>query len=147
MKVFILLALLTIAGCAIKPYEDLGLDTTSDFKIPTEGMAGLYVYQWKSGIFGAGLDVDFELMAGPKLSLNTGEYGYLEVAPGDYQYKILGGPRPVYAPLKLEAGENYFFRSYLSYGMDTSSLTRDQSEIDDAKRNIASGRYELNTVD
>lgn len=27
----------------------------------------------------------------PELSLNTGEYGYFEVLPGSYEYKLSGG--------------------------------------------------------
>ncbi len=143
----VLLACFLGVGCTTRPYEELQLDTTSNFKVPTEGRAGIYVYQWKSGLFGAAADVEFEIIGGPKLSLNTGEFGYVEVEPGDYRYKILGGPRPQYAPLKLERNKNYFFRSYLSYGMDTSSIVTSQSEIDDAKKNILSGRYEYHTVD
>lgn len=142
-----ILVIFIITGCAVMPHEEISLDTTSNFKMPEKGKVGLYIFQWKSGVFGAISDVDFELKDGPRISLNTGEYGYIEVSPGDYQYKTLGGPSPQYAKLKLEANRNYFFRSYLSYGMDTSSIVTNQNEINDAKRNIFSGRYELNSVD
>jgi hypothetical protein len=138
---------LALAGCASVPYEHLQLDTTSSFRSPSTGMAGIYVYQWKTGVLGAGLDVNFEIKGQPKIALNTGEYGYIELAPGEYEYKLSGGLAKMFVPVKLEAGKNYFFRAALVNFRDHSHLVRDQLEIDDAKKNIASGRYELNTVD
>lgn len=138
---------LWLTGCAVTPYKDLNLDTTSDFKSPTKGMSGVYVYQWKSGILGAGSDVNFQIKGQPTIPLNTGEYGYLEVAPGKYEYKLIGGFQNLYIPVDFEADQNYFFRAVLVNFSDRSVLIRDQKEIDETKKNIATGRYEVYDVD
>lgn len=131
-----------LAGCAITPYENLNLDTTSNFRTPKEGTAGVYVYQWKRGVVGAAIDVNFEIKGHPAMPLNTGEYCYLELNPGSYDYKIKGGLLKQYAPVKLEANKNYFFVASLMNLSDYIGIVRDQSEIDAAKKNILSGRYE-----
>ena len=143
----IIMSAVLFTGCTVIPYEELNLDTTSNFKSPKEGRAGVYVYQWKTGIYGAGSDVDFELKGYPELPLNTGEYGYFEVSPGEYEYKFSGGIFTQYVPVKFEANQNYFFRARLHNFTDQSFLIRDQVEINEAKENILSGRYEEHTVD
>jgi hypothetical protein len=144
---FIIFSAMLFTGCASVPHEDLNLDTTSNFNSPSEGRAGIYVYQWKTGILGAGSDVDFEIKGYSVLSLNTGEYGYFEMPPGDYEYKLSGGLFDQFVPVKLEANENYFFRAFLLNFSDNSVLIRDQTEIDETKENISSARYELYSID
>lgn len=135
-------------GCASVPYEQLKLDTTTNFRVPSPDKSGIYVYQWKSGIWGAGWDVDFEIKGQPKIPLNTGEYGYFEVSPGDYEYKWMGGMLgKQYLPVKFEANQNYFFHAFLLQGADRANLIRDQKKIDEAKQNILSGKYELYDAD
>jgi Protein of unknown function (DUF2846) len=146
-RIVSLTIVLGLTGCAAVPYEQLKLDTTSSFRQPSAGKAGIYVYQWKSGMLGAGLDVNFEIKGQPKISLNTGEYGYFELAPGDYEYKLRGGLAQMSLPVKFEAGQNYFFRAALVNASDLSVLIRDQPEIDEAKSNILGGRYEWHTAD
>jgi hypothetical protein len=136
------LVAVSVAGCSMTPYQDLNLDTTSDFRMPSDDMAGIYVYQWKSGIIGAMMDVDFEIKGEPIISLNTGEYGYFEVEPGQYEYKLTGGLWDTFIPVKFQADKNYFFRAVLVDASDRSFLVRSQSKIDEAKKNIQSGRYE-----
>jgi hypothetical protein len=131
----------------VTPYKELNLDTTSNFKIPHEGMSGVYVYQWKTGIIGALLDVDFEIKGEPIISLNTGEYGYMEIKPGLYEYKLQGGLFKIYLPVEFEANNNYFFAAKLSNATDRAVLVRDQQAIDEAKENILSGRYEIYSKD
>ena len=145
--VFILISVVLFTGCTVVPYKQLNLDTTSNFKHPKDGQVGIYVYQWKKGIFGAALDVDFEIKGYPEISLNTGEYGYFEVSPGDYEYKLSGALFDQYTPVKFEANQNYFFRAFLLNLSDGSVLIRDQTEINEAKENILSGRYEEHSVD
>ena len=131
----ILMSIILFTGCTVTPYKELNLDTTSNFKSPKAGKAGVYVYQWKTILLRkALLDVDFEIKGYPEISLNTAEYGYLELEPGDYEYKINGGPFTQYAPVKFEANENYFFRAFSISFTDYSSLIRDQFEIDMAKK-------------
>ncbi|QNA87947.1 DUF2846 domain-containing protein [Massilia sp. Dwa41.01b] len=144
--VSIVLSALLLSGCAVTPYKDLNLDTTSNFTKPTEGKAGVYVYQWKTGIIGSLMDVNFEIKGQPKIPLNTGEYGYYEANPGTYEYKLQGFPS-LYIPVEFEANKNYFFRAALANGSDISYLVRDQDEIESAKKNISSGRYELYNID
>jgi len=140
-------AVMGTAGCAITPYEQLKLDTTSDFRKPAHGKAGVYVYQWKTGVYGAVADVNFEIKGRPVIALNTGEYGYTELAPGEYEYKLIGGLEPTFIPVKLEAGQNYFFQASLVHFRDYIVLVRDQAEINEAKQHILSGRYERHDVD
>ena len=110
-------------------------------------MSGIYVYQWKSGILGAAVDVNFQIKGQPAIPLNTGEYGYLELAPGRYEYKALGGFHNLYFPEDFEADKNYFFRAQLSNFSDSIGLIREQKEIDEAKKYIATGRYEIFNLD
>lgn len=144
---FVLLLAVMISGCAVTPYEQLNLDTTSEFTVPEKGKAGVYVYQWKTGVIGALFDVDFEIKGFPEVSLNTGEYAYFEATPGEYEYKLLGGIFKQYIPVKLEQDKNYFFRAYLRNASDHAVLVRDQKEIDEAKKNISTKRYQPHDVD
>jgi hypothetical protein len=127
-----------IAGCAGMPYEQLGLDTTSNFRQPPPDKVGIYVYQWKRGIIGAVVDVNFEIKGQSKIALNTGEYGYLEIPPGRYEYKIHGGLFPTFISVKFDAGQNYFFRAALVNFSDISYLIRDQKEIDEGRFQVRS---------
>lgn len=145
--VLTLMSVLLFTGCTVIPYEQLNLDTTSNFKHPADGQVGIYVYRWKTSILGAALDVDFEIKGYPELSLNAVEYGYFEVPPGDYEYKLSGGLFDQYLPVNFEANQNYFFRAFLLNYSDTSVLIRDQIEINAVKENILSGRYEEYSVD
>lgn len=136
-----------VAACSVTPYDEKSLDTSTNITEPTSGMAGVYVYQWKTGALGAGFDVDFEIKGKKEISLNTGEYAYFEIEPGSYEYKLQGGIFPTYIPVTFKAGYNYFFRSAVSMVMDNSFLISDQKEIDEAKKNITSGYYELHSID
>lgn len=93
------------------------------------------------------MDVNFEIKGQPRIALNTGEYGYLEVPPGEYEYKVKGGLGAIFIPVKFDAGQNYFFRAYLVNLSDLSFLIGDQQEIDEAKQNILTGRYEWHDID
>jgi len=135
------------SGCTVIPYKELNLDTTSNFKSPKSGQAGVYVYQWGTGIIDAPFDVDFEIKGYPALPLNTKEYGYFEVPPGEYEYKLTGGLFDRYVAVKFEADKNYFFRALLLNLSDYSVLVRDQIEIDETKANILNGHYEVHSVD
>lgn len=138
---------LGLGGCAVVPYEQRQLDTTSNFRVPPPDKAGIYVYQWKRGVIGSVFDVSFEIKGQRKIALNTGEYGYLEVPPGDYEYKLKGGMFQIFLPVTFKAGQNYFFRAALVNASDMSALIADQKEIDEAKQNIVSGRYEFHDID
>jgi hypothetical protein len=147
-KLAFLIVTLLLSGCtSTVSYEELALDSTSNFTIPPTGKSGIYVYQWKSGILGASMDVDFEIVGLPEMSLNTGEYGYFEVEPGNYQYKIKGGLFPRYGNATFESGKNYFFRASLYYFNDHAQLVRSQKEINDAKTFISNGKYEIYSAD
>lgn len=145
--ILVLVSLIMLSGCAVTPYNELNLDTTSNFKSPEPGKAGVYVYQWKRGIIGAGVDVDFKIKGLPEVSLNTGEYSYYEVEPGNYEYLLVGGLLDLYGPVTFETGQNYFFRAFLLNFSDHAALVREQEEIEEAKVNILSGRYEHHLVD
>ncbi len=145
--IYALLLTAGLTGCAVAPYEQLNLDTPTNFRKPEAGKAGIYVYQWKTGVLGAGLDVDFEIKGAKEISLNTGEYGYFELSPGKYEYKLTGGIFKQYIPITLEANKNYFFRAALLNASDTAFLVRDQNEINETKKNILTQKYEMHDVD
>ena len=48
---------------------------------------------------------------------------------------------------QFDPNTNYFFRAAIFQFSDAIYLNRDQKEIDEAKVNILSGRYEINTKD
>lgn len=147
--IYALLLISGLTGCSIVPYKELNLDTTSNFRIPEVGKAGIYVYQWKTGVFGSGFDVTFRMKGVENVSLNTGEYAYFELPPGEYEYRArLGffGLSPTYYPVTVEANQNYFFRVYL-HGTDRALLITSQSEIDEVKVNILTQRYEEYNLD
>jgi hypothetical protein len=147
-QLLVLCIILIITGCATRlPYKELDLDTTSNFTKPSDGKSGIYVYQWKTLTLGALLDVDFEIVGFPELSLNTGEYGYFEIAPGSYEYKFTGGLFAQYQDVTIEADQNYFFRATVLQLSDSALLIREQHEIDDAKEFITNGKYEKHDVD
>jgi hypothetical protein len=143
----ILVSAVLLTGCTSIPYKELNIDSTTNFKFPKTGQAGIYVYQWKTGIYGALTDVECKIKGFPGLSLNTGEYGYYEIPPGDYEYRFTGGLIHQYEPVTFEANQNYFFRAALAYFSYFCLLITDQSKIDNAKKNILSGHYEEHTVD
>ncbi len=136
-----------LVGCTVTPYKDLNLDTTSGFTYPSTGKAGIYVYQWKTGIMGALYDIDFEIKGHEVTKLNTGEYAYFEIEPGKYEYMLSGGIFKQYLPVEFEEDQNYFFRAFMLSGYSNAYLVFSQSEIDEAKINILSGRYEKHDVD
>lgn len=148
IKITILsLAIASISGCASTSYHDRNLDTLSNMTKPSENKAGIYVYQVKSGIIGAAVDASFSIKGQPEVTLNTGEYAYFEIPPGEYEYRLSGGLFQNYIPFEARAGQNYFFAASMQAFRSSSNLVIDQRLIDEAKNNIKTGRYELNTVD
>ncbi|MAM86830.1 MAG: hypothetical protein CME36_05895 [unclassified Hahellaceae] len=142
-------SVLLFAGCAVlQPYEELNLDTTSNFRKPTKGKAGIYVYQLKTGPLGAMADVTFEIRGYPEVPLNTGEYAYFEIDPGEHQYEQIGGGMLGNdASMTFKANENYFFQTELRTFTDHAYVVVTQNEVNAVKANILSGYYEEASVD
>ncbi|GAA4094847.1 DUF2846 domain-containing protein [Zhongshania borealis] len=143
----ILILAFVTSACSVVPYDELNLDTTTNAKRPNAGMAGIYAYQWKSGILGAHFDARFKITGQPIIKLNTGEYGYFQIPAGNYEYRSLAGIIPKHRDITFKAGQNYFFRLSNSMTSTSTFLIRDQDEIDATKEKINSGWYELNTLD
>ena len=149
----IIISIVLVTGCAqYVPYEDLNLDTTSNFNSPTEGKAGIYFYQSKynfvDGIAANLTDASFSIKGHPKEFLNTGEYGYFELLPGDYEYVLSGGvPYDINSHVKLKANHNYFFLISGDYLGSSAHLERNQDNINEIKEFLLNGDYEKNTVD
>lgn len=144
---FSVLLSIALVGCSQVPYHDLHLDTTTNITAPSEGKAGIYVYQWKTGIHRAAMDARFLIKGQEVIKVNTGEYAYLELPPGNYEYRVLNGLQDIYQPVEFRVGENYFFRTAFDLAAELSILITDQKAIDEVKQNIVSKRYELNTID
>lgn len=90
---------------------------------------------------GSLFDVSFVLNGETLAKINTGEWTYLEVPSGDHQFRVGGGLLDTNVPVNFEEGNNYFFRGFLSNGAGYAIWVHDQSEIDEAIKNIESGRY------
>ena len=73
--------------------------------------------------------------------------GILRLHRGHYEYKLKGGLFKTYLPVDFEENQNYFFRAFLFQATDHAVLIRDQFEIDEAKNNISTGRYEWHSLD
>jgi hypothetical protein len=138
------LAVVIFSGCASTPVPPID---TSQYSTPTKGMAGIYFYQLKTGIIGAGSDVKFILDDKIFGKINTGEWLYFEENPGIHKYRFIGGPFPSFVPIEFKEGQNYFFRGFLSSGMDHVVWINNKEAIDSAFENIKSGRYEKGDVD
>ena len=117
----------------------------SSYSKPTPGMAGVYFYQWKTGILGAASDVKFVLDGQIRGSINTGEWLYFEVPEGKHNYRLIGGLFPGEIEHQFTAGQNYFFRGVLSSFTDTVLWVNDAVAIDETVSNIKSGRYKKKT--
>lgn len=139
-----LICVAMITGCAVSPKPHVD---TSWYTQPSEGKAGIYVYQWKTGIHGAISDVKFVLNDQVMTKLNTGEWDYFEVSPGVYEFRLFGGPFPQTEDLTFEAGKNYFFQAALANAMDMVLPVYNEEDIREAIENIKSGRYEKADVD
>ena len=135
-----------LAGCTATPYKERNLDTTSNFKLPEKGKSGVYVYRYKT-FLGRAIGVDFKIKGVPEATLNVGEYIYFEVEPGNYEYLSSGGLIQKYIPVNFEEDQNYFFRVFLLFQSDTAVLVGDQKEIEDAKNDILSRKYERRLLD
>jgi len=139
-RVLLLLVIsLSLVGCASTP--KVAPDMRA-YSTPTEGTAGIFFYQWKTGIMGAMSDVKFVLDEEVLGRINTGEWLYFEVEEGTHEVRILGGPFPQARPLEFVKGQNYFLRGALSNGMDVVVPIYSEDEIADAVKFIESGRYE-----
>ncbi len=150
-KLFLILTVsIVFSGCAatkmsvVKPVPKID---TSSHTTPAHGMAGIYYYQWKTGVLGAGRDVTLTLNGKVLGRINTGEWLYFDVAPGKYEYRVMTGPLSIDGEVNLEADRVYFFRGMLRNAMAQNHLIMDENEIMDAFENIKSGKYEKGDVD
>ncbi len=145
MKKYLLLLLfflLLLTSCAVTPPPDL-----SWYSEPAEGTSGIYFYQWKTGVLGCAWDVPFILDGKELGKINTGEYLYFEIPSGKHKYRFGGGLIPQHFEQEFEAGQNYFFRGFINMAQSTVILIRDKKAIEEAIKNIETGRYELGTKD
>ena len=141
---FFALAIATITGCAITPQPQLDM---SNYSTPSVGTAGVYFYQWKTGIIGAGSDVKFLINGKALGAINTGEWLYMEVPAGQQNFRMIGGIFPADIPFQFHERQNYFFRGQLVDFSDQVIWVNDKKEIDEAIANIESGRYEKGDID
>lgn len=131
-------AMVTLSGCAITPKPQIDM---SSYSKPTTGTAGVYFYQWKTGIFGALSDVKLVIDDKVLGSVNTGEWMYLEVPAGAHKYNMTNGMGALKINLSFAEGGNYFFRGQLVNFSDTVYLINDEQEVAEVIKNMESGRY------
>ena len=134
-----LVAAIFIQGCATGPPAPQ-VDMSSYSKA-APGMAGVYFYQWKTGIYGSSSDVKFVLDGRVLGRINTGEWIYMEVPEGKHNYRLSGGLFPIDIPHQFNAGQNYFFIGQLSGFEDSVVWINDAEKIKDVISNMESGRY------
>jgi hypothetical protein len=133
-----LIFLFLLNGCiATKPQVDM-----SWYNKSAEGTAGIYFYQWKTGVLGSYSDVRFKLDGETLGKINTGEWLYFEVPAGIHKYRFDGGILPQYIEHDFVEGQNYFFRGFILMGADSVVLINDEKEIMETIKNIESGRYQ-----
>lgn len=144
-RILILFFLTVIAsGCATNGNMPMG---STQFTKPTDGMTGIYFYQWKKGIIGAAYDVRFVLDDKVLGQINTGEYMYFEVSPGVHKVRILHGLSSFHLPVEFKADMNYFFRGHISGFSQNVIWVNDDIEIQEVVKNIKSGWYEAGDLD
>jgi hypothetical protein len=146
VKIFSIVVLCTffLFGCATKtivPPKPTPQIDTSSFSTPASGMAGIYFYQWKTGVFGAAYDVSFVLDGKALGKINTGEWLYFDVPPGKHKYKMAGAPIPIDVEVDFEVGKTYFFRGKIRNLMSEVFLMQNLEEIQESFQNIKIGRY------
>ncbi|AHI33419.1 hypothetical protein AU15_20905 [Marinobacter salarius] len=107
---------LSLVGCASTP--KVAPDMRA-YSTPTEGTAGIYFYQWKTGMMGAMSDVKFVLNDEVLGRINTGEWLYFEVEEGTHEVRLLGGIFQQARPLEFVKGQNYFFRGALLNSLES----------------------------
>ena len=138
------ITVILVGGCATGPVQQVD---ASHYSTPKTGTAGVYFYQWKTGILGAGSDVKFVLDGQVLGAINTGEWLYFEVPTGKHKYRFKGGLFPIEIEHDFREKQNYFFRGILSNFTDTVFWINDLIEIDDTMKHIQSGRYEKGDID
>jgi len=146
-KLFLASAVVTavlLSGCMTVPFEPTKLVDTSWYSKPSEGNAGIYFYQYKSGIWGAAYDVGFKLDGEVLGKINTGEWLYFEVPAGIHEYY---STITLNRELNFIAGQNYFFRGGVDGFTSNVVLVIDEPANNRALKNIESGRYEHGDVD
>lgn len=143
-KLLLPLAVLIVSGCATTPKTPIDM---SWYNTPSSGSAGVYFYQWKTGVLGSYSDVRFKLDGESIGQINTGEWLYMEVPAGEHEYRVSGGFLPVNAPFNFEEGQNYFFRGAISMGTDIVIWVNEEDEIKETIKSIESNHYEYGDVD
>lgn len=142
--IVLVLSLFILSGCTTKPIPE---DFAFSAPIPEqEGYAGIYFYQYKSGILGAAYDVGLYIDGKKVGAINTGEYLYFEIPAGEHTYNsgfVLDKVRTE----NFTAGKSYFIRGFIDTGFPSIYIVKDPRRHADVIKFIESGRYKLATKD
>ncbi|MBK7728742.1 MAG: DUF2846 domain-containing protein [Gammaproteobacteria bacterium] len=111
------LVMALFSGCASVPMESAEIsDTAKQFKPPSTGNAGLYLY--RSGSFGGALKKDIWI-DGKCVGESAPNVFFYKEVQGDVEHKI--STESEFSPndllVRTESGKNYFIRQYIKMGV------------------------------
>lgn len=145
-KVFTLVAIVTVflSGCASVPMETPEKDMLAkQFKAPSEGNSGLYIYR-KSGVGGAlKKDVWVDDACVGETAQNV--FFYEEVLGGqEHKVSTESEFSPNHLIIKTEPNQNYFINQYIKMGLfvggaDLKVVDEKEGKEDISKLNLAVG--------
>lgn len=105
-----------------------------EFKAPSEGMAGVYIYRNSSigQMIKKDLFIDDELIG---TSINK-VYFYAEVTPGSHTISTESEFSNNSVEFIAEAGKHYFFRQYMKFGVFIGGAGIEQVPDDEGIKNV-----------
>ncbi|MAX53234.1 MAG: hypothetical protein CMH22_14755 [Methylophaga sp.] len=134
----VLVAVTFLSGCASVPMESKeNSELAKQFKSPSEGNSGLYVY--RSGSFGGALKKDV-WVDGDCLGETAPDMFFYKEVKGDEQHKI--ATESEFSPndllLNTETGKNYFIRQYMKIGVFVGGAGVELVDEEKGKKDVSS---------
>ena len=140
-KILALGLVLLMTGCASVSMTDMAAShAAKEFKTPSEGKAGLYVYRSNTA-FGAGLKKDIWVDGHCLGESARGVFFFTEV-DGNQTHTIATESEfsPNLLTIHTEAGKNYFVRQYIKMGVFVAGAQLEQVHEQAGKQAV----YQLN---
>lgn len=140
MKIQFLLAVCVsaslFAGCATVPtYSDGESTVTKEFKTPVDkNMAGLYVY--RDEFYAASIKKDLYIDGICLGESAMGVFFYKEITPGKHTLSTESEFSDNSVEFKAEAGNNYYFKQYMKFGLFVGGANLEQKTEEEAQNAI-----------
>lgn len=128
---------LLLTGCASVPMESKEASAAAkEFKVPSEGKAGLYIY--RAGALGGALKKDV-WVDGKCIGETSPNIFFYEEVSGGEQHKI--STESEFSPNDLmvdtEAGKNYFIHQYIKIGMFVGGANLELVDEEEGKKAVS----------